>query len=325
MASNKALDKAFNRGLFRLAAGGAIMRVSAITALIFCVAASDAWAQTEMVWGRDYTFERMTATRVVHDAHDSGTIKLVTYVYRPLNNDRHEIVLYSHGSTGGRSPQDPIGTAPPIQIVVFFLSRGYTVVAPLRRGRSESTGAFVEECSEYANPCTNTEQATITDRSTKEALLDTNAVIDQLVLGRIVGRNSKVWAVGHSRGGFLSLLLAGERPEVVKGVINFSGGWRIVSSQLADSVRRERMRTQIEPLARAAKRAAVPSIWFYAARDPFFAEGTPQELAQAWLDAGGKAEFVYIENHSLANPHALPSSPVLWSRQLDAFLKAVSP
>ncbi|HET7707663.1 MAG TPA: alpha/beta fold hydrolase [Thermoanaerobaculia bacterium] len=301
------------------------MRISATAALILSLASSAASAQIEMMWGRDYTFERMVATRVVRDAHDSGPIKLVTYVYRPLKNDRREVVLYSHGSTGARSPKDPIGTPPPIQIVNFFLSRGYTVVAPLRRGRSESTGAFVEECSEYANPCTDAEQAVITDRSIKEALLDTTAVIDQLVLGRIVARNSKILAAGHSRGGFLSLMLAGERPQVVKGVINFSGGWRIVSSQVEEAVRRERMRTQTESLARAAKRTTVPSIWLYAARDPFYAEGTPQELVKAWLDAGGKAEFIYLTDHSLENAHALPSSPILWARPLDAFLKIAGP
>ena len=54
-------------------------------------------------WGRDYTFERMTATRVVNDAEDKGTIRLVAYVYRPVKNDRHKVVLFSHGSCAGLS------------------------------------------------------------------------------------------------------------------------------------------------------------------------------------------------------------------------------
>ena len=53
----------------------------------------------EFVHGREYTCERMVAERVVNDAQDKGTIRLVTYVYRPLKNDRHEAVLFSHGST----------------------------------------------------------------------------------------------------------------------------------------------------------------------------------------------------------------------------------
>ena len=53
----------------------------------------------EWVYLRDYTFERMEATREVDDAEDNGTIGLVTYVYRPVKGDRHEVVLYSHGSS----------------------------------------------------------------------------------------------------------------------------------------------------------------------------------------------------------------------------------
>ncbi|HEY0670974.1 MAG TPA: hypothetical protein VGD27_01845 [Longimicrobiales bacterium] len=45
---------------------------------------------------------------------------------------------------------------------------------------------------------------------------------------------------------------------------------------------------------------------------------------RAWLDAGGKADFVYVTTHSLENVHALPSSPVLWSRHVDTFLKSIN-
>jgi dipeptidyl aminopeptidase/acylaminoacyl peptidase len=31
---------------------------------------------------------------------------------------------------------------------------------------------------------------------------------------------------GQSRGGILSIAYAGQRPEQVKGVVNFVGGWR---------------------------------------------------------------------------------------------------
>ena len=43
------------------------------------------------LYDRDYTFERLEATRVVHDADDDGTIHLVANVWRRLKNDRHEV------------------------------------------------------------------------------------------------------------------------------------------------------------------------------------------------------------------------------------------
>jgi hypothetical protein len=61
-----------------------------------------------------YTFERIEAGRELHDAEDDGTVRLVAYVYRPVKNDRREVVLYSHGSTASwtRSPGEQ-GDAPP--------------------------------------------------------------------------------------------------------------------------------------------------------------------------------------------------------------------
>ena len=72
-------------------------------------------------------------------------------------------------------------------------------------------------------------------------------------------------------------------------------------------------------LTRAAKNTNVPTIWFYAARDPLYREGVPQELHRYWQDAGGRAELVYIAQHSLPNPHLALSEPRLWEAQTEAF------
>jgi hypothetical protein len=97
------------------------------TSLLLCIpiiaeaqTPANAPLNPEWVYLRDYTFERMEATREVHDAEDNGTIRLVAYVYRPVKNDRQEVILYSHGSTasGSRSPKEP-GDAPPIAVLRF--------------------------------------------------------------------------------------------------------------------------------------------------------------------------------------------------------------
>jgi pimeloyl-ACP methyl ester carboxylesterase len=279
----------------------------------------------EFVHGVDYKFESMVATRKVHDAEDKGTIRLVTYVYRPLKNDRHEVVLFSHGSTGGMvtSPKEPGTNAPPRTVVQFFVSRGYTVVAPMRRGRGESTGTYVEECSVYTGQCTVADQVRLGERGIREALLDTDAVIQQLILGHLVPHESKILLVGHSRGGFLSLILAGERPTLIKGVINFAGGWYGVTERLTSAENQQRLDDQKARLTRAAKSAGAPTIWFYAARDPLYNDDVPKELLRYWQDAGGRAEFVFIAQHSLPNAHLALSNLRLWEQQTDAFLKTI--
>ena len=305
------------------------MRMIIKVALFVIAGATRASGQVgdaEFVYGRDYTFERMVATREVHDAEDQGTIRLMTYVYRPLKNDRHEVVLFSHGSTGGlaRSPKEPGGgNAPPATVVQYFVQRGYTVVAPMRRGRGESTGTYVEECSVYTGECTSAESFALGARAIKEALLDTDAVIDQLILGRLVPHESKILLAGHSRGGFLSLILAGERPTLIKAVVNFAGGWYGLSDKLTAAECQQRMDDQKARLTRAAKRTTAPSIWFYAARERFYKDGVPQELHRYWQDAGGHAEFVFIAQHSLPNAHLALSDPRLWEQQADAFLTTI--
>jgi pimeloyl-ACP methyl ester carboxylesterase len=286
-----------------------------------------AWAQAinpPFVFGRDYTFERMVATREVDDAEDKGPIRLMTYVYRPLKNDRHEVVLFNHGSTGGmaRSPTEPGGAnAPSATVVQFFVSRGYTVVAPMRRGRGESTGTYLEECSVFTGQCTPADQVALGERGIREALLDLEAVVQQLVVGRLAPRDSKMLLVGHSRGGFLSLVLAGERPALVKGVINFAGGWYGVTGRLTAAENRQRMDDHKARLARAAARAGMPTMWFYAARDPFYNEGVAQELHRAWQAGGGRGELTFLAEHTLPNAHLAIAELPLWEKPADAFLK----
>ena len=278
----------------------------------------------EWVYLRDYTFERMQATRKVHDAEDKGVIRLIAFVYRPVKYDRHEIVLYSHGSTASwsRSPKEQ-GDAPPPAVLRFFLSRGYTVVAPMRRGRGESSGTYVEECPVYAGRCSPADQVALGDRALREALLDTNAVIDQIVY-RLVPRQSKIVAAGHSRGGFLSLILAGERLEAIKGIVNFAGGWQAMNDRVTPEDHKHRVEVQAIPLSRAAKHAKAPSIWIYADRDPFYNEAGRQGLLKAWRDAGGKAEYILVSDHTLPNPHAIPSNATYWETELDTFLKSLN-
>jgi len=304
------------------------MRVLIFVAFAAALAAPPASAQAvdpDFVHGRDYTFERLEATRTVHDTEDSGTIRLVSYVYRPVKKDRHEVVLYSHGSTGGliRSPKEP-GDAPPPSVMHFFVSRGYTLVAPMRRGRGESTGTYVEECAFYLGECTLSQQTATLDRSLREASLDTEAVIEQVV-GRLVTEGSKIILAGNSRGGFLSLMMAGQHPQLVKGVVNFVGGWLSINEKYPLADQKTRLQVQIERLTDAAKHDTAPTIWIYADRDPFFTEDARRAFLGAWRDGGGQAEDVFVAQHALRIGHLVATEASLWEPQLGAFLKRIEP
>jgi pimeloyl-ACP methyl ester carboxylesterase len=278
----------------------------------------------DFVHGVDYSFERMEATRTVNDAEDRGSIRLVSLVYRPLKNDNREVVLFSHGSTGGeiKSPKEP-WEGPPQPVISFFVSRGYTVVAPMRRGRAESSGTYVEECAIYAGECTLANQTAMMERSVREAMLDTSAVIDQVILRRLMPPDGKLLLVGVSRGGFLSLMVASERPQQVKGIVNFVGGWLSVSSKYPEPDNTQRLKAQTDRLAKAGKESTPPSVWIYAARDPLYDEATTREFFRAYREAGGRGEYVFVRDHALPSGHNVASSLPLWRSPVDTFLKGL--
>ena len=315
------------RGLWDGAMIATCARLIAMLGLVAPVARGFAQAgPPEMIYKRDYTFERLEATRVVNDAEDKGIIRLVTQVWRPLKNDRREVVFFSHGSTGALavSPLEVGGDGTTRAMLQFFISRGYTIVWPYRRGRGMSTGAYIEECGTLVGECTVAQQLALTDRGLASALADNYAVIDQLVLGKIVPMDAKLLLAGQSRGGFLSLIMAGERPAQVQGVINFAGGWHSMQPRLSPEDVRHRLEIQSKPLTRAARKSTAPTIWIYAGGDPNYSERAPRDLHRIWLDAGGKGEYFFIEQHSLPNPHVALGSPALWSAQVDAFLKRLA-
>jgi hypothetical protein len=72
------------------------MRPFVSTILILVATATSTHAQaiaSQFAWNRDYTFGRLEATREVHDSADNGTVRLSVYVWKPIKNDRHEVVL----------------------------------------------------------------------------------------------------------------------------------------------------------------------------------------------------------------------------------------
>jgi len=299
-----------------------------VVACIMCalaLAGSDIGAQQvapEFAHGVDYTFSRAYAKRQVDDAFDRGTLRLVAYVYRPVKLDRHQVVLFSHGSTGGWtiSPREPDGTEPPVAVIRFFMQRGYTVVAPMRRGVNESSGHYLEECEYQAGKCTLEQNTALFDLGLREAALDSMAVIDQIIEGRLVPKNTPILLAGISRGGFLSFAIAAKRPELAKGMLSFVGGWLSITDQWPPELNARREALQTNALRSFASRAKAPSLWIYAERDPYYSEATTRRFFEAFKDGGGNGDYVFITDPGLANGHAVASRLSLWGSSADAFL-----
>src|SRR5439155_19545290 len=108
---------------------------------------------------------------------------------------------------------------------------------PARRGRGGSEGLYDggfgrDRAQGYA--CDTTLSGAGADR----AVRDVEAAMDAILAMTFVDR-SRVVIGGQSRGGILSVAYAGRRPEQVKGVVNFVGGWKGASCVHASAVNQE--------------------------------------------------------------------------------------
>ena len=176
--------------------------------LVSLLAASAAWA-------RD--------ARMVPVTIDGQTVRLEMRIYRPATAGPAPTLVFNHGSTGRGS--DPRIFTRPIdypEIAQVFVQRGWAVVMPARRGRGGSEGQYDEGFApgSVGYAC----DLAFSLPGAERALRDVEAAMDAVRAFPFVDP-TRVVIGGQSRGGILSVAYAGRRPEQVKGVINFVGGW----------------------------------------------------------------------------------------------------
>jgi dienelactone hydrolase len=117
---------------------------------------------------------------------------------------------------------------------------------------------------------------------------------------------------GQSRGGILSVAYAGRRPEQIKGVINFVGGWLGIGCPTASTVN--------QALFERGAHYPGDTIWLYGDGDPFYSLSHSRENFAAFQVAGGKGAF-----HAFPPPessgHRIVAYPDLWASLVDVYLK----
>lgn len=242
-------------------------------------------------------------------ANQAGGIdaQLETYVYLPAAAGKRPVVILNHGSSGGQPRQHVDWT----KEAAYFTSRGYLVVAPMRRGRGKSSGVSLE--SEEKN-C----DLASWEPGLASALSDLDAVMQYVqALPRADAR--RITLVGVSAGGFLSIAYAakGRHRESVSSVVNFVGGW---VGQRQDQCPQDFNEVSFAKFGALAK---VPTLWLYGRNDFFYTDESIQAYARAYRQAGGNIQFHLIDGVP-KNGHWLPGFPRKWRPYVDAFLPEVS-
>jgi dienelactone hydrolase len=211
----------------------------------------------------------------------SGTRRLAleATLYKPDGPGPFPLVVLSHGTP--RNPQWRVAQGRLTYSLQSwkFVSMGFAVVIPMRRGYGHSQGSYAED--EGPLDRAHFYQAGV------ESARDLRATVEYVSTLPFIDGKRLVLA-GHSSGGFASLILASRGLPGVKGIINFNGG-RGSSQRCNHSPGR-----LIEACARAGRTTRAPTLWIYAENDSYFPPWLAREMYAAFRRAGGRAEFVML-------------------------------
>ena len=144
-----------------------------------------------------------------------AAVALRATVFRPAGamTERHPLVVVNHGT----SELNRMSVSMPVYYWLsrWFVDRGYAVVLPQRRGHGATAAPSSRRSAIAPIP--------ITIRSGIIAAQDVGAAVDYMVRQPFVDP-ARVLVVGISTGGWASLALASQRPDLMTAVVNIAGG-----------------------------------------------------------------------------------------------------
>ena len=244
------------------------------------------------------------------------TIQLAATLYRTSLPGRQPLVILNHGSPGF-APDAVERTWHFEAEARFFLARGFNVVVPMRKGRGQSGGPYLERTT---IPTAIQIDSAVEDEDTVVNAMRAEPWVDP----------ERIIVAGWSRGGGLSVVYAARHPDKVAGVINFSGGWwSEYESKYEPETSGAEEHQMRELLAAAGKTAHVPELWLYADNDMYFSLDYARGIFGAFRGNGGTGDFLAIGKVSgvpsgtAGNGHALFEHVGIWRAAVAAYLQQI--
>lgn len=246
---------------------------------------------------------------VVPGADDAFPLRAT--LFRPLNAEGRQLplVIINHGTDDNTR----LSVSMPVYYWLsrWFVDRGYAVLLPQRRGHGATGGPLAEAPDSCISPDhANAGMAAAADIAAAIRYIRQQPFIDP----------TRIISAGISTGGWASLALSAHHPDLISAVINFAGG------RGGHAFGRKRAICDGAQLIAASAAfgatSRVPTVWYYAENDSYFAPALATQLAAAWKTSGGNVELNVLEayrseGHGLVDDHA---GWQLWGANLDGFL-----
>lgn len=230
---------------------------------------------------------------------------LQAFVYTPADNVQHDVVILSHGSSGGNYHESFTGElqAP------YFVEKGNIVVVPMRKGRGSSDGTTLE--SEVKNCDVTSWQPGI-----ESAFDDLSAAIDYA--DTLSNSDHRIILAGISRGGYLSVAYGakGKYKDRVAAVINFAGSWVAQSEDQCPDDFNQVSFSEIGGLKNP------PNLWLYADNDAFNDAASIKNYFAGFSHFDPEREMVMYTGVP-GNGHFIADHREIWEKDVTLFINSV--
>ncbi len=258
-----------------------------LSAMLICVAIpftlhAQTTTPTPELFARDMREEIVRINVTVKDLYNRReTRPMPITIYRPAGDGPFPLIVFNHGraTTDKRAAQ---GRYRPEHAARYLVAKGFVVFVPTRIGYWETYGDFDPEQS---GSCDNMSVEPMSIAASDQVL----AAVEYAATLPYVDPSGWIVA-GVSVGGLTAIATAGRSPRRLLGVINFSGG--VGGNPVTNPGHPCRPDRLASFLGGLAKNSSVPMLWLYWQNDKYWGEEIPRGWHKAWVDRGGKAEFV---------------------------------
>ena len=245
-------------------------------------------------------------------------LPMFAYVVRPVAGGPFPLAVMNHGIAIGEKERSFFPLIEFRDAAFWFARHGYVVVAPVRygatavdmpeRGHHSLFFAGVGSCD---NPNFRGPGLSI-------------ATLDQWVIDFMEGEGmvtpGKAIVVGQSGAGWGAIAFSSLNPSSVRAIITFAAGrGGRVDGKPNNNCAPDKL---VEETAAFGRTSRIPMLWIYAENDTYFGPELTKRMHEAFIAAGGKAEYHMLPPFE-SDGHFLIGSPdgiPLWSPLVSKFL-----
>ena len=217
------------------------------------------------------------------------TLPTIAYVVRPVGNGPFPLAIMNHGVSLNQRERSFFPLVEFRDAAMWFARRGYMVVAPSGAGYGAAALDEPERglYTSFYSKVGRCENPNFRDAGLAVALLD-KWIIEYMTEQKLIVPDNVI-VIGQSAGGWAAIALSSHNLPPVRAIITFAAGrGGRVGGKPNNNCGPDRLVVAAGEFGRSAR---VPMLWIYAENDTFFGPALTKLMHDAYVGAGGKAEY----------------------------------